>query len=451
MKKLSLKVRITLWYTGFLVVLVALTLGFMLSISGQVVEQDAKKRLELLVDSNTDQLDWDDGALETEEDFVSFQNGISVFVFSDSGELLLGADHEAQGYPDLAFADRSVRKSGDDYVYDRQVQLEEHSPVWLRGVCLGDSAGQTGVVDTIVKLAFLALPGLVLLMAVGGYLIARKALRPAEQIQATAAEISKGSDLSRRIGLEEGGDEIHQLAQTFDRMLDRLEESFVAEQQFTSDASHELRTPTAVILAQCEYALEAPRTTEDYVEALETVQRQGNKMSRLIAQLLAFTRLEQGTQALQFETLDLSRLTAALCSEQEELAQKGIRLERFIAPDITVLADEALISRLLTNLISNGFQYGRQDGYVRVTLEREGSLARLAVADNGVGIPPEELPKIWRRFYQVNSARSHSSSGSAGLGLAMVEQIARLHGGTVRAESRPDVGSTFIFTLPIKN
>lgn len=450
MKRLSLKGRITLWYTGFLVILVALTLGFILYISGQVVEEDAKKRLEELVDSNTHQLDWDDGMLEAEDDFVSLKNGISVFVFINTGKMLLGTEHEAESYPELAFAEGSTRKNGSDYVYDRRVELDDKVQVWLRGVCLADSAGQAGMVDTIVKLAFLALPVLVLLTVAGGYFIARKALRPAEQIQAAAAEISKGSDLSRRIGLEEGSDELHQLAQTFDRMLDRLEKSFIAEQQFTSDASHELRTPTSVILAQCEYALEAPRSSEDYVEALETVQRQGNKMSRLIAQLLAFTRLEQGTQALQFTELDLSRLSAALCSEQEELAQNGIRLEQSIAPGIMVLADEALLSRLITNLISNAFQYGRPNGYVRVTLERDGSLARLRVTDNGVGIPPQELPKIWRRFYQVNSARSNNN-GSSGLGLAMVEQIARLHGGTIAAQSTQDVGSSFIFTMQIKN
>lgn len=162
--------------------------------------------------------------------------------------------------------------------------------------------------------------------------------------------------------------------------------------------------------------------------------------------LLHITRLEQGTQKLQLETADLSQLVEVLCEEQAHLAPEGTTLAVHTQPDLLVNGDVTLLSRLLANLISNAYRYGKPNGHVWVDLRREGRWAVLAVRDDGIGIAPEDREHIFQRFYQVDAARGKDGSG---LGLFMVQQAARLHGGSVTVDSRIGEGSTFIVRLPL--
>lgn len=234
-----------------------------------------------------------------------------------------------------------------------------------------------------------------------------------------------------------------QVVSVVTRNADRLERSFEAERQFTSDASHELRTPVAVILAGLDHG---QPTEEDYRQSVDVIRRQGQQMSRLIGQLLHITRLEQGTQKLQLETADLSQLVEVLCEEQAHLAPEGTTLAVHTQPDLLVNGDVNRLSRLLTNLISNAYRYGKPNGHVWVDLRREGQWAVLSVRDDGSGIAPEDRERIFQRFYQVDAARGKDGSG---LGLSMVQQAARLHGGSVTVDSRIGEGSTFIVRLPL--
>ena len=185
-------------------------------------------------------------------------------------------------------------------------------------------------------------------------------------------------------------------------MLARLEASFESEKQFASDASHELRTPTAVILAQCAALEKEGLTEKDYKKGISAIDRQAQKMSRLISRLLNITRLEQGTVKVVCREMSSVHPDAELSSE--------------IEPEIYAELDVALMSRLIENLVENAFKYG--GGKVRVTLRREEGNIKLAVIDDGAGIPPEELPKIWQRFYRSDTARAYRprscrKSGSA--------------------------------------
>lgn len=162
--------------------------------------------------------------------------------------------------------------------------------------------------------------------------------------------------------------------------------------------------------------------------------------------LLHITRLEQGTQKLQLETADLSQLVEVLCEEQAHLAPGGTTLAVHTQPDLLVNGDVTRLSRLLTNLISNAYRYGKPNGHVWVDLHREGQWAVLSVRDDGIGIAPEDRQRIFQRFYQVDAARGKDGSG---LGLLMVQQAARLHGSSVTVDSRIGEGSTFIVRLPL--
>lgn len=232
-------------------------------------------------------------------------------------------------------------------------------------------------------------------------------------------------------------------------MFDRLDEAFEAERQFTSDASHELRTPVSVIRAQCEYTLERDRSPEEYREALEVISRQSRRMTRLVEDMLSFTRLERRAGGLRGRSRSTCRaLVRSACEDLALIREKSITLTCEAADGVVVEGDRALLGRLLTNLVGNAYRYGRENGYIRVKVERADGCVLLSVEDNGVGIAPEQQEKVFNRFYQADAARSGEGTG---LGLAMAREIARLHGGDIRVTSEPGKGSIFVFRMPEKN
>ena len=299
---------------------------------------------------------------------------------------------------------------------------------------------------TLLRLALVVLPFFVLLAAVGGHVLARRAFRPVRRITQTAREISEGNDLSRRIALGEGRDEVYTLAAEFDRMFARLEEAFETEKQFTSDASHELRTPTAVIISQCEYALAHAETLDEAKAALASVLGETEKMAGLLSPLLMLARADKSHKKLNLETVDLSGLAAAVAEQQQENAgARGIAIQTEIEPGLVLQGDETMLMRMLMNLIENGIKYGRENGWLKVALKRQGTCICGSVQDNGPGIAPEHLGQVWKRFWQAAPARGGSG---AGLGLSMVKWIAEAHGGTVDVHSELGKGTEFTFSLP---
>ena len=446
MKRLSVKQKLTIWIILLMLLLVGLVLGFMLAVSSSVVTEHAHDQLTTTLRGNLSGISRENGTLSFSEDFSFTRSGVYTLVYSDSGALLAGQ-------PPLSFPEgitfengitRTVSGAADDfYVLDYWLHFGWDDGVWVRGVTpMPDTAD---ILNELADIALLLLPLMVIVSGLGAYLIARSTFRPIDRMIRTVGEISEGRDLSRRIGLPSGRDEISRLGQAFDSMFARLETSFEAEKQFTSDASHELRTPVAVILAQCGDARRNAQTLEQYAEAIDVVERQAKRMSDMIARLLQMTRLEQGTQRIAMEHADISSLVEVICGEQPQLP-RGITLQSDIQPDVEAWFDVTLMSRLLQNLINNAAQYGRENGHIWVVLRRMEGDVVLSVRDDGIGIPAEQLDKIWQRFYQVESARG--AEGGAGLGLQMVQQIAALHGGTVTVDSREGEGSCFTLRFP---
>ena len=227
-------------------------------------------------------------------------------------------------------------------------------------------------------------------------------------------------------------------------MFSRLENSFEAEKQFTADASHELRTPIAIIKSACEYSEKYDDTAEEYKETISMVRRQADKMSVLVNQLLSMTRMEQGTERFSLEKLNLAGAVKELYTEN---SWQNSNVSFDAAGEVYVNADKELINRLVQNLVENALKYGKKGGKVAVTLVQQNGEAVLAVKDEGDGIPQEHIDKIWNRFYQVDSSRNNEREG-AGLGLAIVQQIARIHGGYMTLESEAGMGSIFTLHLP---
>ena len=313
--------------------------------------------------------------------------------------------------------------------------------IWLRGIMEAPENG--ALTRNLLTVALAALPIFIFLVAAGCYWISKRAFRPLDNITATALAINEARDLSRRIDLPPGKDEFSRLAGTFDRLFERLERSFEAEKQFTADASHELRTPVSIIKGACEYAEKYDETPEERQETISMIHRQADRMSELISGLLSMTRLEQGTETARVEQVDLRELVSSICKESVYTQE---RLSVELPEKVMVQADPTLLSRLIQNLIENGFKYGKPGGRVWISAGASEDEVLLRVRDDGIGIPPEQQDKIWQRFYQVDT--SHGDEGGAGLGLAMVQQIARIHGGYMTLKSEPDVGSEFTLHLP---
>ena len=446
MRRLSVKGRMTIWYTALMAFMAVLVLAFLLSISSSVALRTSMNQLSQILRSNLHQVTQKDGRLQFGDDFQFYQAGVTTLVYSDNGTLLAGqvpVDFTETDEPFENGLSRPVEGKGSRYyVLDLRLPIGWDNGVWLRGLIEAPRTDQT--MQNLLMIAAIALPGLVLIAALGGYWITKRSFRPLEKITATAAAINEAKDLSGRIGLPPGKDEFTRLGETFDQMFERLEQSFEAEKQFVSDASHELRTPVSIILGACDYARRFEETEEERCETLEMIYRQSKKMSEMIEQLLRMTRLEQGTEAVKLVPVNLADLVKDICEERRETEDFiSLKLER----NVDVLGDRMLLTRLIQNLIENAIKYGKPGGHVWVSITKTDEEACVSVKDDGIGIPKDQQEKIWSRFYQVDPSRT--DGGGSGLGLAMVQQIVQLHGGRMEVESVPEAGSTFTFYLPL--
>lgn len=447
MKLLSVKKKLTLWIIFLMLLLVSVVLGIMVAVSSAVVAVNTRERLDNAVRTNLAGISQEKGKLQFDEGFRFTHDGVYTVIYSDDGALLAG--QLPLGFPEgVTFENGknhvvSGKDDDDYYVLDFRLPFDWEKGVWVRGIIQVPEVAY--VLDDLIGVALLLLPMVVIVSGIGAYAIACSTFRPIDRIIRTAGAISEGRDLTRRIGLPPGQDEICRLGQAFDHMIARLQTSFESEEQFASDASHELRTPTAVILAQCADVRENEQTVDAYTEAINVIERQAKRMNTLISQLLHMTRLEQGTQQTSFEWADLSGLVEVICDEQPALPQH-ITLKAEIQPEVEAWFEVTLMSRLLQNLIDNAARYGRENGHIWVSLQQNDDMVRLSVRDDGIGISTDKQDKIWNRFYQVESAREAKSG--TGLGLTMVRQIALLHKGTVSVDSIEGVGSCFTLRFP---
>lgn len=455
MKRLSLKIKLTLMYTFFMILLTCAAIAVLFSLSSREVLSSVQNTLENRVQQSVDNIRMENGELEVESDFYSVTRDVYLSLYDEDmyflyGKVPYGFDHQ----PEISDGEtRRIREGNREwYVYDLSFRVEQGYTVYIRGITSVTDAEASFTVT--LRFALILLPMMVLATAFIGYRFTRRTLLPVRRITETVQKIRADADLSRRIGLkrssEKDRDEIYNLAGTFDDMLSELETVFDREKQFTSDVSHELRTPVSVILAQCGACLEDQTLTEEQRGQILLIQRKAGDMSDMISQLLFLSRADQGRQPIRKEQVDISELTEMTAEEQQILADEagtGIRIICQIRPDIKAEVDETLYIRMLVNLISNAVAYGKENGHVWVTLEQSGSEVTGTVRDDGIGISPEDLTRIWERFYRADTART--GGNHSGLGLSMVKWIAEIHGGWVKVESRQGEGSVFSFGLPL--
>jgi heavy metal sensor kinase len=278
----------------------------------------------------------------------------------------------------------------------------------------------------------------------GGWWISSRAIRPISEISSTAVKISAG-DLSQRISISETESELGQLAAVLNSTFARLESAFAQQKQFASDAAHELRTPVSVILTQTQTSLNRERSAEDYKETIEACQRAAQRMRKLISTLLELARLDAGQEILKKLRFDFSKTIADCIEQVKPIAdERDVKIFTELS-SLEISGDSERLAQVVTNLLTNAIQYNRDGGEVRVKSESHNGLAILTFSDTGAGIAPEDLPRVFERFYRADKSRS---SGNAGLGLAISKAIVEAHGGTIEVSSEEEVGTIFTVRLP---
>ena len=298
-------------------------------------------------------------------------------------------------------------------------------------------------------LLYIAIPSLLICAAVGGYWISTRALAPVDQITQTARTIS-AQNLSSRLVVPDTGDELQRLSQTLNGMLDRLESAFKKITQFTADASHELRTPVAVMRTRAELSLRKARSADEYREVISEVLAELEKTSGLIEQLMFLARADSGAETLHFSDTNVTEVLREACHQGSALAEaKQIGFQEQISNDsMWIRGDASSLRRLFLILIDNAVKYTPANGHVEVSLHRNDGYAVAQVKDTGIGIAEADLPNVFERFYRADKARTRELGG-VGLGLSIGRWITEVHSGTIEVQSTPGGGSIFQIRLPI--
>ena len=396
------------------------------------------------------------------DQFMGFGRDKSYKIYDGSGNIgSLSKNFDGSQFPLSDIAYSAALKGGTSYetfiISDNHPIRVITMPVIRNGklanlVQVGTS--KKVVVDTLKNLAIIlwtAVPSVLLLTALIGRFIARRALKPVAKITQTAKDIGSGANLSQRIPVPEVKDEIGELALTFNSMMDRLESSFSQMRQFSSDASHELRTPLTVLKGQSELTLGKERKPKEYQEVISSNLEEIQYMSKVLEDLFMLSKSDENQIALDYESVDLKLLIEEICRHAQIIAsEKNIKIITAYIERIQVYGDPVRLRQMIWNVIVNGIKYTQPDGEVTISLQEKKDIALITIQDNGIGISNSDLPLIFNRFYRVDKARSREEGGT-GLGLSICKFIVDAHKGSIDIESTLGEGTKFKIKLPKQN
>ncbi|MEW5918608.1 MAG: HAMP domain-containing sensor histidine kinase, partial [Gemmatimonadota bacterium] len=297
---------------------------------------------------------------------------------------------------------------------------------------------------------FIVTPFVLALSVIAALLISRRAVAPIDQLVNEVQAITDGRSLHKRLAVSGADQEVERLAGTLNEMLGRLETSFGGLRRFTADASHELKTPLAVLRADVERAMTAPSGSTEQLVALEEALQETARMADLVDSLLTLARADEGRFDLHREVVDMHALAHEVFETAVILGESsGLNVSMSQDDQATVLGDYIRLRQLFLNLITNAIKYTSKGGEVELALARRDGQVIFTVRDTGIGISAADLPFIFDRFWRSDRARSRAAErGGFGLGLAICQWIAQAHGGTLTAQSRLHRGSTFTVALP---
>ena len=434
-RKVSLTFKITLWYTTFIVLLIGSLIVGTFLVSDSVVEKNSEKKLieEVAeISSGSDK-------------FTPYEDGVTLSVYDKDGNLVAGSVPRNFKVNDFSLGVISEYKdvNHNKYLYyDSETSSDRlGNGKYVRGVVQITNNINGWILPLIMSIGS---PFVILVIMYGGYLIIRSSLKPVRDMTETADTIAKSNDLSKRITIEDGTDEVHKLGKVFNEMLETLENSSKRERQFSSDVSHELRTPISVIMAESEYGAKYTDSVEDAKESFDVIERQSKRMTSMINQILELARLDSRLEIPKEELLLSDKIKSILEDYKILFDNKNIKLFINIEENIKVYANEALIMRMIDNLLSNALKYAETE--VAVCLAKRNRII-LEVADDGIGISDAEKKHIWDRFYKVDKSRTTTEDNSSGLGLSITKKIVELHDGKIAVLDNKPKGTRFVVNL----
>jgi heavy metal sensor kinase len=477
----SVRVRLTLWYTAVLaLVLVALALAGYLVFWRNTVQRTDGDLAELssafvtTLDAEMEDQPGPDRLKNAALVAINehrFRDHIFAIVNPDGSIYISSLDFPStkstpDSIPESLLSSASFRKlveasSGADHLYqnvkggkDGYRGYARHFPAKGRTytlVILRSLHAQQEMLDEITTTFAWIIPIAVLLASAGGYFLARKSLAPVVAMSTQAGRIG-AANLHERLPVQNEKDELGHLARSFNLLLDRLNESFDRQRRFMADASHELRTPVAILRGESEVALSRPeRSLEEYRESLAAVRAESQRLTHIVEDLFTLARADAGQYPLSPRDFYLDELVADCTRAARTLAlAKNISLQCNAPRELPICADEALVRRMILNLLDNAIKYTPEGGRVSLLCRSEDGKYVLSVTDSGPGIPPDLQPRIFERFFRADKARSRAENdgGGAGLGLSIARWIAEAHLGTLELSRSGATGSTFVAFLP---
>ncbi|WP_392558716.1 HAMP domain-containing sensor histidine kinase [Orbus mooreae] len=448
MKKISIRTRITLWYTLLLMIFLAIGVAgsynamyeILLEQQRNGMQKGAHNLARLIAKSdNPMQFSLTDKRSPPKDVYFAFLNQENQVKAGQYEEWMLELPKELDQIRTIEHDDLYW------FVYDYPVYKYNTEIGWIRTTI--DTTATFQALQAMREQGIIFIIPCLLLAALGGFLITRWGLKPIKNIAIAAKEIGAG-DLSKRIELDAAKDEIGELLTEFNHMADNLQNVIEREKQFSSDASHEIRTPIAVIITNAEYAIES-QNLAICTQTLSLIINKSKHMQQMLSQLMILARGHEQAQAMELEQLDISNVITDIAEERSPRAEeKNITINIDSEHGIIVNADLMLLSRMITNLIDNAVQYGKESGYINIDIykDKETKKAVILVVDNGIGIAQNDLPFIFDRFYRADKSRSQSGSG---LGLSFVDFIVKLHKGHISVDSHLGKGTCFKIELPL--
>jgi two-component system, OmpR family, sensor kinase len=471
----SVRVRLTLWYTAVLAcALVALGLATYLVLRRNSAHQTDAAIVEMAesflttVTAETRDAPGPDGLKEGVEKAISEHNfRDTVFVVHDSeNKIVASSDNKLLPAGPSATMPRMLEEAADRSVHQahpfRTIRLRDQAyRSFVRGFVSGGSEytllvlqslqRQEEFLKSVLSAFALAIPLSIVLASGGGYFLARRSLSPVVEMSTQAGRIG-ADNLHDRLHVANPRDELGHLAQSFNSLLDRLDQSFEQQRRFMADASHELRTPVAILCGEADVALSQPsRSPEEYRASLDILRAEAKRLKHIVDDLFTLARADAGQYPLTPTGFYLDELVTDCSRSMRTLAAaKQITLCCDSSKEMPIHADEALLRRMIVNLLDNAIKYTQPGGKVSVTRDVQDSQYRVSVSDNGHGIPGELQSRIFERFFRADKVRSRSESdgGGAGLGLSISRWIVQAHGGQLELTRSDEGGSTFTVLLP---
>lgn len=472
----SVRVRLTLWYTGLLALfLVALSLityfifwrstlqrtdsnltelsdAFLTTVQAEVLDNHgpdaAKAAAQVAIvehrfrDHVFAVLDPKGGLLTSSQDLPNEASPAGLLSSAAFQKLLLDSavsDHLLENI-------KSGRSGYRAFVRKFPLKGQTYTLVILQGL-----HPQQEMLEEVRETFAWVIPIAIVLASIGGYFLARKSLAPVMAMSSQAGRIG-AANLHERLPIQNAKDELGRLAASFNELLERVDQSFERQRRFMSDASHELRTPAAILRGESEVALSrGERPAEEYRESLAVLHAEAQRLTQIVEDLFTLTRADAGQYPLSPHEFYLDELVADCTHAARSLAlAKQITLTCEVPEELPIRADEALLRRMILNLLDNAIKYTPMGGRVTVTCERSGNEYALSVTDTGPGISEDLQQRVFERFFRADRARTRTENdgGGAGLGLSIARWIAEAHQGRLILARSESSGSTFTALLP---